>query len=51
MTESMWRRLSCLTALVDAASDQTLGRTALMKLLFLLTTIKDVPLGYSLSNV
>ena len=46
MMESMWRRLSCLTALVDAAPNKTLGRTALMKLLFLLTTIKDVPLGY-----
>ena len=46
MMESMWRRLSCLTALVDGAPNQTLGRTALMKLLFLLTTVKDVPLGY-----
>ena len=46
MIDSMWRRLAILTALVSAAPDQTLGRTALMKLLFLLTTIGDVPLGY-----
>ena len=46
MTESMWRRLAIVAALVSAAPDQTLGRTALMKLLFLLTTIRDVPLGY-----
>ena len=46
MIESMWRRLAIVATLVSAAPDQTLGRTALMKLLFLLTTIKDVPLGY-----
>ena len=46
MMESMWRRLAFLTALVNAAPNQTLGRTVLMKLLFLLTTIEDVPLGY-----
>ena len=46
MMERMWRRLAFLTALIDAAPNQTLGRTALMKLLFLLTTIKSVPLGY-----
>ena len=46
MIESMWRRLAIMAALVSAAPDQTLGRTALMKLLFLLTTISDVPLGY-----
>ena len=34
MMESVWRRLAFLTALVDAAPNQTLRRTALMKPLF-----------------
>ena len=34
MMESVWRRLAFLTALVDAAPNQTLRRTALMKLMF-----------------
>ena len=35
MNDTMWCRLALLTALVRQAPEQTLGRTALMKLLFL----------------
>ena len=46
MKDTMWNKLGLLTALVRQAPAQTLGRTALMKLLFLLTAVRDVPLGY-----
>ena len=46
MNDTMWCRLALLTALVQQAPEQTLGRTALMKLLFLLTAVRDVPLDY-----
>ena len=46
MNDTMWCRLALLTALVRQAPEQTLGRTVLMKLLFLLTEVRDVPLGY-----
>ena len=46
MSDTMWCRLALLTALVRQAPQQTLGRTALMKLLFLLTAVRDVPVGY-----
>jgi uncharacterized protein len=41
-----WLRLGTLNELV-ARSDTKLGRTALMKLAFLLQTVKGVPLGYN----
>lgn len=46
MNDSMWCRLALLTALVQQAPQQKLGRTALMKLLFLLTAVRNVPLDY-----
>ena len=46
MNDTMWDRLALLTALVRQAPQQRLGRTALMKLLFLLTAVRDVPAGY-----
>jgi uncharacterized protein YwgA len=40
-----WLRLGILSELV-ARSNNKLGRTALMKLAFLLQTVRGVPLGY-----
>jgi len=40
-----WFRLALLTELIDQ-SPCRLGRTAIMKLAFLLQTVKNVPLGY-----
>jgi hypothetical protein len=40
-----WLRLGLLTQLVES-STSSLGRTALMKLAYLLQTLKEVPLGY-----
>lgn len=39
-------RLALLTALVKQAPRQMLGQTALIKLVFLLTAVCDVPMGY-----
>ncbi len=45
--QDQWRfRVGVLTHLV-AFSPTKLGRTALMKLAYLLQTVKDVPLGYN----
>lgn len=46
MNDSMWNTPALLTALVQQAPQHRLGRTALMKLLFLLTAVRDVPLDY-----
>ena len=46
MSDTMWCRLALLTELVRRVPHQTVGRTALMKLLFLLTVVRDVPVGY-----
>ena len=46
MEDTMWPRLAVLTKLVCTAPQRTLGRTALMKLLFLLTAVRDVSVGY-----
>jgi uncharacterized protein len=43
--EQLWLRKNLLSELVGQASC-TLGRTALMKLAYLLQTLKGVPLGY-----
>jgi hypothetical protein len=43
--EQQWLRLGLLSALVEQATVK-LGRTALMKLAYLLQTVKEVPLGY-----
>lgn len=42
----MWHTMALLTALVHRAPEQRLGRTALMKLLFLLTAVRNVPADY-----
>lgn len=41
-----WLRLGVLTSLVERSPNK-LGRTAVMKLAFLLQTVKGVPLGYN----
>ena len=46
MSDIMWCRLALVVALVDQAPQKMLGRTALMKLLFLLGAVRDVSLGY-----
>jgi len=46
MNDTLWNTPALLTALVKQAPRQQLGRTALMKLLFLLTAVRDVPLHY-----
>ena len=46
MTKAMRRRIAILIDLVERAPDQTLGRTAIVKLLYLLTTVRNVALGY-----
>ena len=39
-------RVAVLARMVNAAPDQTLGRTQLMKLFYFLQELKEVPLGY-----
>ena len=46
MNDDMWARVALVTRLVWKAPQQTLGRTALMKLLFLLTSVREVLVGY-----
>ncbi len=46
MNDTIWHTPALLAALVQGAPQRTLGRTALMKLLFLLTAVRDVPVGY-----
>jgi uncharacterized protein YwgA len=41
-----WQRLGMITTLVERAPNQTLGRTAIVKLAYLLQTRRHVPLGY-----
>ena len=46
MSDEMRRRIALLTALVEKAPGRMLGRTAIMKLLYFLITLRRVPLGY-----
>lgn len=46
MTEELARRIAILVRLVEKAPGHSLGRTAAMKLLFFLTALRRVPLGY-----
>ena len=46
-TESWWRRVALISALVERAPNQTLGRTAMVKMAYLLQTLHEVPLGYN----
>ncbi|HEY7311201.1 MAG TPA: hypothetical protein VH643_17705 [Gemmataceae bacterium] len=43
---SSWNRLGLIAALVERATEQPLGRTALVKLAYLLQVFRHVPLGY-----
>ena len=44
--ESWWQRLALITTLVEQAPNQTLGRTAIVKMAYLLQVLRGVPLGY-----
>jgi uncharacterized protein len=46
MDQALANRLAVLTRLVKKSPTQDLGRTAIMKLAYFLTTVRDVPLGY-----
>lgn len=46
MNEELKNRLAVLTRLVKQSPGHDLGRTAMMKLAYFLTTLRDVPLGY-----
>ncbi len=41
-----WQRIGLIATLVEKAPSQTLGRTAIVKLPFLLQVLRGVPLGY-----
>jgi hypothetical protein len=41
-----WRRLALITCLVERAPGQVLGRTAIVKLAYLLQVLRRVPVGY-----
>src|SRR4051794_4401129 len=49
MTQDVLNRVAVLTRLVNNAPSKSLGRTALMKLTYFLTSVRDVPLGYHFS--
>lgn len=46
MSYEMRRRIALLTALVEKVPGRSLGRTAVMKLLYFLITLRRMPLGY-----
>lgn len=46
VTDTQTQRVATITALVEKAQTPSFGRTALMKCLYLLQTIKGVPLDY-----
>lgn len=46
MTTEMNDRMALLSKLVECSPNKVLGRTAIMKLVYFLTTLRDVPLGY-----
>jgi len=45
--EALWRRLGAIVSLVEQSPQGTLGRTAIVKLLYLLQVVRGVPLGYN----
>ena len=49
MNQELTNRLAVLTRLVKRSPMKDLGRTAIMKLAYFLTTVRDVPLGYRFS--
>jgi hypothetical protein len=46
MTKDLARRLAVIIALVESSPNKTLGRTAVMKLLYFLTAVRGVRLDY-----
>jgi hypothetical protein len=46
---SRWQRLGLITALVERAPGQVLGRTAIVKLVYLLQSLRGVEAGYDFS--
>src|SRR5262249_12172233 len=46
MTQELARRLATIVALVERSSGKSLGRTAVMKLLYFLSALRGVQLGY-----
>ncbi|MEW6265696.1 MAG: hypothetical protein AB1641_21695 [Thermodesulfobacteriota bacterium] len=44
--DQLWNRLGVILELIEKSPSKTLGRTAVMKLLYLLQTVKGLPLGY-----
>jgi uncharacterized protein YwgA len=46
MTQELARRLATIVALVERSAGKSLGRTAVMKLLYFLSTLRGVQLGY-----
>jgi len=49
MTEELARRIAVMVSLVERAPGKRLGRTAIMKLLYFLATLRNVDLGYRFS--
>jgi len=46
-TEGLWRKLGVMIRLVEKSPQGTLGRTAIVKLLYLLQEVRHLPLGYN----
>jgi len=44
--ETLWQKLGAIIGLVEQSPQGALGRTAIMKLLYLLQEVRGVPLGY-----
>lgn len=45
--EALWRKLGTIIRLVEQSPQGALGRTAIVKLLYLLQEVRGVPLGYN----
>jgi hypothetical protein len=44
--QASWQRLALITTFVERAPNQTLGRTAIVKMAYLVQVLRGVPLGY-----
>lgn len=42
----LWNRIGLITAIISELQSRSVGRTAIMKLLYILQTVKGVPLNY-----
>jgi hypothetical protein len=49
MNDELMKRIAVLSRLVKRTQGASLGRTAIMKLAYFLTVLRDVPLGYRFS--